>query len=88
MAGGAPEPAAPCPTPSQEFLQIDAELRMTAALAELPADYQEVIVLRNLERLSFNEVAERMERSRPAVQMLWMRAIRKLQEVMGPEESP
>ena len=27
-------------------------------------------------------------RSRPAVQMLWMRAIRKLQEVMGPEESP
>ena len=88
MAGGAPEPAAPCATPSQEFLQIDAELRMTAALAELPPDYQEVIVLRNLERLSFNEVAERMDRSRPAVQMLWMRAIRKLQEVMGPEESP
>ncbi len=83
--GGAPEPAAPCATPSQEFLQIDAELRMTAALAELPPDYQEVIVLRNLERLPFNEVAERMERSRPAVQMLWMRAIRKLQEVMDAE---
>ena len=81
----APEPAAPCATPSQEFLQIDAELRMTAALAELPPDYQEVIVLRNLERLPFNEVAERMERSRPAVQMLWMRAIRKLQEVMDAE---
>ncbi len=86
-AGGAPEPAAPCATPSQEFLQIDAELRMTAALAELPPDYQEVIVLRNLQRLPFNEVADRMERSRPAVQMLWMRAIRKLQQVMGPEES-
>jgi RNA polymerase sigma-70 factor, ECF subfamily len=41
-----------------------------------------VIVLRNLERLPFNEVAERMERSRPAVQMLWMRAIKKLQEAM------
>ena len=40
LAGGAPEPAAPGATPSQEFLQIDAELRMTAALAELPADYQ------------------------------------------------
>ena len=66
-------------------MQIDAELRMTAALAELPPDYQEVIVLRNLERLPFNEVAERMERSRPAVQMLWMRAIRKLQEVMDAE---
>ena len=76
---GAPEPAAECPTPSQEFLRIDDELRVTAALAELPADYREVIVLRNLQRLPFNEVAERMERSRPAVQMLWMRAIRKLQ---------
>ena len=80
---GAPEPAAPCPTPSQEFLRIDDELRVTAALAELPPDYQEVIVLRNLQRLPFNEVAERMERSRPAVQMLWMRAIKKLQESLG-----
>ncbi len=80
---GAPEPAAPCLTPSQEFLRIDDELRVTAALAELPPDYQEVIVLRNLQRLPFNEVAERMERSRPAVQMLWMRAIKKLQESLG-----
>jgi len=85
-AFGAAEPAAPCPTPSQEFAQIENELWVTAALAELPPDYQEVIVLRNLQRLSFNEVAERMERSRPAVQMLWMRAIRKLQEAMGAED--
>ncbi len=81
----APEPAAPCATPSQEFLRIDDELRVTSALAQLPGDYQEVIVLRNLERLPFNEVAERMERSRPAVQMLWMRAIKKLHEVLGDE---
>ena len=76
------EPAAPQATPSQEFLQLDTELRVTAALAELPPDYQEVIVLRNLQRLPFDEVADRMGRSRPAVQMLWMRAIRKLQEAM------
>ena len=80
---GAPEPAAPGPTPSQEFLRMDDELRVAAALAELPPDYQEVIVLRNLERLSFNDVAQQMGRSRPAVQMLWMRAINKLQQVMG-----
>jgi len=83
LARGAPEPAADQPTPSQEFLLIDSELRVTAALADLPEDYQEVIVLRNLQRLPFNEVAERMNRTRPAVQMLWMRAIKKLQEVMG-----
>jgi RNA polymerase sigma-70 factor (ECF subfamily) len=79
---GAPEPAAPCATPSQEFVQLDTELRLTAAIAELAPDYQEVIVLRNLQRLPFNEVAERMGRSRPAVQMLWMRAIKKLQEAI------
>lgn len=87
LSHGAPEPAAPVATPSQEFLRLDAELRMSAAMAELPPDYQEVIVLRNLERLPFAEVAGRMGRSRPAVQMLWMRAIKKLQEAMGEDES-
>ncbi|MBN1908917.1 MAG: sigma-70 family RNA polymerase sigma factor [Pirellulales bacterium] len=79
---GAPEPAADDATPSQELMRLDEELRVATALAELPPDYQEVIMLRNLQRLSFNDVAERMDRSRPAVQMLWMRAIRKLQEVI------
>jgi RNA polymerase sigma-70 factor (ECF subfamily) len=83
---GAAEPAGREGTPSQEFLRLDDELRVAAALAELPPDYQEVIVLRNLQRLPFNEVAERMERSRPAVQMLWMRAIKKLQKSLGDEE--
>jgi RNA polymerase sigma-70 factor (ECF subfamily) len=85
---GAAAPAAAEPTPSQEFLQLDTELRVTAALSGLPADYQEVILLRNLERLPFNEVAERMNRSRPAVQMLWMRAIRKLQAAMEELQVP
>jgi len=85
LARGAPEPAAPGATPSQEFLQIDTELRVIAALDQLSPDYQEVITLRNLQRLPFNDVAERMGRSRPAVQMLWMRAIKKLQEVLGEE---
>jgi RNA polymerase sigma-70 factor (ECF subfamily) len=82
LSPGAPEPAAPGATPSQEFLQLDNELRVTAALADLPPDYQEVIVLRNLQRLPFSEVAEQMERSRPAAQMLWMRAIRKLKAAL------
>ena len=72
-------------TTSQEFLRLDNELRVAATLAELPPDYQEVIMLRNFQRLSFNEVAERMERSRPAVQMLWTRAIKRLQDAMGEE---
>jgi RNA polymerase sigma-70 factor (ECF subfamily) len=85
LRGGVPEPAATTATPSQEFLQLDAELRVTAALATLAPDYQEVILLRNLQRLPFEEVARRMNRSRPAVQMLWLRALRKLREALGEE---
>jgi len=58
-------------------------MQLAEALGQLTPDHREVIVLRNLQRLPFDEVAQRMDRSRPAVQMLWMRAIEKLQEVMG-----
>ncbi len=73
------EPAAPDETPSQQVMRHDRELAVAAALAQLPEDYREVIMLRNLQRLPFDEVAQRMGRSRPAAQMLWARAIKKLQ---------
>jgi RNA polymerase sigma-70 factor (ECF subfamily) len=56
-------------------------------LAQLPDDYREVLVLRNLQGLPFEEVAERMERSVGAVRMLWLRAIEKLRLVYRSEES-
>jgi len=86
--GGALEPAAPGGTPSQEFLQMDDELRLAAAIGALAPDYQEVVFLRNLQRLPFDEVARRMNRSRPAAQMLWLRALKKLRELLAEEESP
>lgn len=82
QAFGAPDPAAPDLTPSQEFVRLDDRLRVSEAIEQLSEDYREVIVLRNLQRLSFNEVAERMGRSRPAVQMLWMRALGQLQKIL------
>ncbi|MGQ9574016.1 MAG: sigma-70 family RNA polymerase sigma factor [Thermoguttaceae bacterium] len=85
--GKGAEPMASQPTPSQELLQRDDQSQLAAALAQLPPDYQEVILLRNLERLPFDEVARRMDRSRPAAQMLWMRAIRKLRELLGAAEA-
>ena len=81
----APEPAAPGPSPSEEVIRRDDQLRVAAALAELSPDHRDVIVLRNLERLPFDDVARLMDRSRPAAQMLWMRAMKKLQEALGEE---
>ena len=78
------EPAAAIETPSEMLMRREAELQLADAIAALPDDYQEVIVLRNLQRLPFDEVARRMSRSRPAAQMLWMRAIRSLREKGAP----
>ena len=48
------------------------------ALASLESDYRKVILLRNVERLRFDEIAARMERSSGAVRMLWARALERL----------
>jgi RNA polymerase sigma-70 factor (ECF subfamily) len=77
------DPADQGESPSQQLLRKEREWQLAEALAQLTTDHREVILLRNLERLSFDEVAQRMGRSRPAAQMLWMRAIHKLQDVLA-----
>ena len=79
------EPADSAETPSQQLLARERELLVADAVARLSADHREVILLRNLQQLEFEEVARRMNRSRPAVQMLWMRALAKLQELLPVE---
>lgn len=79
---GVGEPSDPGESPSQQVIRRERELELADALMKLSPDHQEVIMLRNLQRLPFDEVARRMGRSRPAVQMLWMRAIQKVQEML------
>jgi len=69
-------------TPSVQAIRQERSQELLQAIEQLPPDYQEVIRLRNLEQLAFDEVAERMQRTRPAVQMLWMRAIKSLEAIM------
>ena len=58
------------------YQKHEQELELANVVAELPADYREVIVLRHIEALPFDEVGRRMDRSAGAVRMLWLRAIR------------
>jgi RNA polymerase sigma-70 factor, ECF subfamily len=74
--------AAQCDTPSHCALAREREVQLADALAELPPDYRDIIVLRHIEGLSFEEVGTRMERSAGAVRMLWVRALKKLREHM------
>ncbi len=77
------DPVGPGDTPSQIVQGQERELAVADAISQLPEDYREVVFLRNVQRLPFDEVAVRMERSRPAVQMLWMRALQRLREILG-----
>ena len=61
------------------------ELILADALSRLPDDYRDVIVLRHIEGLPFEEVAARMERSAGAVRMLWLRALKKMREELESE---
>lgn len=70
-------------TPSQVLSRHEQEIALANAIARLSPDHQEVILLRNLQRLPFEAVAERMHRSRPAAQMLWMRAIQHLERLLS-----
>lgn len=67
-------------SPSSAVQQVENTRLLADHLAELPEDYREVIMLRNLEGLSFKEVAESMGRSAGAVRMLWLRAIDTLRD--------
>ncbi len=77
------DPASSEPSPSQHAVRWEEEVRLAAALEHLPEDHRDIILLRNLERLPFEEVAKRMGRSAGACRMLWMRAIAGLREHLG-----
>jgi len=71
---------APGSSPSGRASRHELELRLADALARLPADYAEIILLRNVEGLAHEEVARRMGRGVGAVRMLWVRALARLRQ--------
>ena len=70
--------AAPGSSPSERLDRHEQELRLADALVNLPDDYRQVILLRNVEGLPHEEVARRMDRGVGAVRMLWVRALARL----------
>jgi RNA polymerase sigma-70 factor (ECF subfamily) len=69
-------------SPSQQVARGERALLLAEALARLPEDYREVIVLRHLEGLSFAEVGQRMERTEDSVKNLWVRALARLRRTL------
>jgi RNA polymerase sigma-70 factor (ECF subfamily) len=78
--------ADPGPSPSLPLRQRERSVLLANQLAKLRPQYREVIVLRNLQGLSFEEVAEQMDRKPGTVRMLWLRAIDKFKQVYEPSD--
>jgi RNA polymerase sigma-70 factor (ECF subfamily) len=74
-------------SPSMAVQQREEAVVLADRLAQLSNDYREVLVLRNLQGLPFEEVARRIDRSVGATRMLWLRAIEKLRTAYRKEES-
>jgi RNA polymerase sigma-70 factor (ECF subfamily) len=70
-------------SPSQQAVRREQAVLLADALAELPDDYREVLVLRHLEGLTFPEVARYMGRTLDSVDKLWLRALARLRQNLG-----
>lgn len=68
-------------SPSATVRQRERAVAVADQLAKLKPDYRDVIVLRNLQGLSFEEIADRMDRKAGAVRMLWLRAIDRFKQI-------
>ena len=78
-----PALAAAISSPSQQAVRREQGVLLADALALLPEDYREVIILRHMEGCTFPEVARRMDRSVDSVEKLWLRALTKLKQTVG-----
>jgi RNA polymerase sigma-70 factor (ECF subfamily) len=70
------------PGPASRAAALEEQARLSAAMSQLrPAD-REVIELRNLQALSFAEIARRTGRTPDAVRKHWARALDRLSELL------
>jgi RNA polymerase sigma-70 factor (ECF subfamily) len=60
----------------------DPGVLLAEAMASLPDDYREVITLRNLEHLDWEQVGKRLGRTAAASRMLWVRALKRLRPLI------
>ncbi len=66
-------------TPSSEAIIAEDAAELRAAMTRMPEDYRNVLILRNWDRLSFQQIAARFDRSENAVKKLWARALTRLE---------
>lgn len=84
------DPADPSPGTEDQVVAADEHRRLREAIAQLPEDQREALVLTQLERIPYEEVAAKMGVSEGTVKSRVNRAKAKLKEILtaGQELSP
>lgn len=74
-------------TPAARATQRELARKVEDALQDLSEQDCEIIVMRHYEQLSNQEVAQALELSEPAASMRYLRAVRRLKEMLHGEQS-
>jgi RNA polymerase sigma-70 factor (ECF subfamily) len=70
-------------SPSQQASSREQAVLLAGALARLPEEWRELLILRHLEGLTFPEVAQRLGRTVDSVKKQWPRALAGLRQALG-----
>jgi RNA polymerase sigma-70 factor (ECF subfamily) len=72
-------------TPAAAALRKEMEERFLVALDQLDENDREIVIMRHFEHLGNSEVAEALQLTPPAAGMRYLRAIRRLKEILNDE---
>lgn len=71
-------------TPASEAIQQELQRKLHAAIAQLDETDREVIWMRHFENLTNQDVARALELTEPAASMRYLRAVRRLRDLLAP----
>ena len=74
-------------TPAAASIRRELEERFLVALEQLNDDDREIVLMRHHEHLSNSEVATALNLTAPAAGMRYLRALRRLRDVLGGDQS-
>lgn len=68
-------------SPSKALQRKEQLSAILERIGRLPSNFRDVLILRHIEELPFEEVATRLGKSAGAVRMIWLRALEQLREM-------
>ncbi|HEY2882328.1 MAG TPA: RNA polymerase sigma factor [Pirellulales bacterium] len=72
---------------SQAFSRDQKQIRLVAALEQLPEENREALRMRYLENLPSKQIAQKMGKSDGAIRVMLTRSLAKLEQIMASEET-